>query len=189
MKELFNLIKEDYNVSKLDMGGVNILFDYSFMHICLFRIGSWLRTKHFLKWTLYPFVVIVYNISTKMTGIQIPFGTMIGGGLRCHHIGSIVIAEGAIIGKGCHIFQDVTVGRSFGGKNPGTPIIGDHAILFAGAKIVGAIRLGNHVIVGANAVVTRDAKDNCVIAGNPASIISEDSREHIDRQWRVYFGF
>ena len=142
-----------------------------------------------MKWTLFPFIVLLYHFTTKLTGIQIPFGTAIGGGFRCHHIGSIVIAGEARIGKNCHVFQDVTVGRSFGGRHAGTPTIGDYVILFAGAKVVGSIQLGNHVIVGANALVIRDAKDYCVLAGNPASIISEDSREHIEPQWRAYFGF
>ena len=47
-------------------------------------------------------------------------------------------------------------------------------IVFAGAKIIGNIRIGNNVIVGANAVVIDDVPDDCVVAGIPAKVISEN---------------
>ena len=36
------------------------------------------------------------------------------------------------------------------------------------------VKLGNCVIVGAGAVVTRDVPDNCIVAGNPAKIIRKN---------------
>lgn len=49
--------------------------------------------------------------------------------------------------------------------------IGDHVNIGWGAFINPGIRLGNHVIVGANAVVTKDVPDGCIVAGNPAKVI------------------
>jgi serine O-acetyltransferase len=43
-----------------------------------------------------------------------------------------------------------------------------------GAKILGPVRIGNNVIIGANAVVVKDVPDNCVVAGVPARIIREN---------------
>lgn len=44
-------------------------------------------------------------------------------------------------------------------------IIGINAIILPGVKI------GNEVVVGAGAVVTKDVPDNCIVAGNPAKVI------------------
>ena len=49
--------------------------------------------------------------------------------------------------------------------------IGHHVNIGWGAVINPGLTIGNHVIVGANAVVTKDVPDNCIVAGNPAKII------------------
>ena len=59
------------------------------------------------------------------------------------------------------------------------PIIGDNCIISSGAKIIGGITLGDNVVVGANAVVTKSFPSNTVIAGVPAKIISYNSNEII----------
>ncbi|MFL6463660.1 MAG: serine O-acetyltransferase, partial [Bryobacteraceae bacterium] len=54
------------------------------------------------------------------------------------------------------------------------PIIGDHVTIYAGAKVLGPIRIGHHVTIGANAVVVKSVPDHCVVAGVPAQIIRRD---------------
>ena len=46
-----------------------------------------------------------------------------------------------------------------------------------GAKIIGGIKIGNNVAIGANAVVVKDLPDNAVAVGIPAEIISYNSSE------------
>lgn len=43
--------------------------------------------------------------------------------------------------------------------------------LGANVNIIGDIKIGDNVIIGAGSVVVRDVPDNCVVAGNPAKII------------------
>jgi serine O-acetyltransferase len=57
------------------------------------------------------------------------------------------------------------------------PIIGDNVEICAGARILGLVRIGNNVIIGANAVVVKDVPDNCVVAGVPARIIKNNMTE------------
>lgn len=67
-------------------------------------------------------------------------------------------------------------GRSrtgWGGNNryPGLPIIGNNVRISKGAIVFGGITIGNNVIVGANAVVTKPVPDNAIVAGVPAKIL------------------
>jgi serine O-acetyltransferase len=62
--------------------------------------------------------------------------------------------------------QQVTVGVD--GKGASPPVIGGHVDLSAGCKVIGAIHIGDHALVGANAVVTRDVAPRSVVVGIPA---------------------
>ena len=51
--------------------------------------------------------------------------------------------------------------------------IGKRCFIAVGAIILPGVRIGNEVIVGAGAVVTKDVPSNVIVAGNPARIIRE----------------
>ena len=94
------------------------------------------------------------------------YTTDIGGGLYIQHgFATIITAES--IGKNVWINQQVTIGYN-GDK---APIIGDDVVIYAGAKVVGGVRVGNNVTIGANAVVTKDIPNNSVVGGVPAKIL------------------
>lgn len=93
----------------------------------------------------------------------------IGGGLYIQHGFATMIAAKSI-GENCWINQQVTIGYN-GHGDP--PVIGDHVTITCGAKVLGAIHVGNHVTVGANAVVIRDVPDHCVVGGVPARILKQ----------------
>jgi serine O-acetyltransferase len=50
-------------------------------------------------------------------------------------------------------------------------MVGDNCYIGLDAKILGPVRIGNNVTIGANAVVTKDIPDNVIVAGIPAQII------------------
>ena len=64
------------------------------------------------------------------------------------HPNGIVIHPDAKIGPNCLLFQQVTIGQN----HEGVPILGGHVDIGAGAKVLGAITIGDHAVVGANAV-------------------------------------
>lgn len=68
----------------------------------------------------------------------------------------------------------------------GSPIIGNNVLLFAGAKIIWNVRIGNNVVVGANAVVTHDVPDNAVVEGIPTTVINYNSKE-INKMYKSFF--
>jgi len=55
-------------------------------------------------------------------------------------------------------------------EDPCAPQLGDNVDVGAGAKLLGNIRIGNHVRIGANAVVVTDVPDNSIAVGVPAVI-------------------
>lgn len=91
----------------------------------------------------------------------------IGGGLYIQHGFATMIAAKSI-GENCWINQQVTIGYNGQGE---PPVIGNHVTITCGAKVLGPIHVGDHVTVGANAVVVRDVPDNCVVGGVPAKVL------------------
>ena len=183
--ECTNLIKSDFQ----RFGG-NFFFSYlweeSFHVTFWFRIGSYILEKYkkCKKWHLvYIIVKLIYKHIQHKTGIQLPFGTNIGEGLRFFHHDCIIIAQMSTIGKNVSIHQGVTIGRSFNGKRAGVPTIGNSVVIFPGAKIIGKISIGNNAIIGANAVVVNDVPENAVVGGIPAKIISQDSSKCFNEYW------
>lgn len=84
------------------------------------------------------------------------------------HPNGIVIYPKANIGVYCLIFHQVTIGtRGHGGG----PVIEGHVEIGAGAKVLGAVRVGAHAKIGANAVVITDVPSRGIVAGVPAKLV------------------
>jgi serine O-acetyltransferase len=115
-------------------------------------------------------------------GISIPPSTKIGPGFYVGHFGGIVVNGRSQIGRDCNISQGVTLGQSNRGPRKGSPVLGDRVFVGPGAKVVGAVRIGSNVAIGANAVVIHDVPDNAVVVGIPAKVVSyHGSAEYINR--------
>lgn len=71
------------------------------------------------------------------------------------------------IGRNCNISHGVTLGQANRGRRTGVPVIGDGVYIGPGAKVVGAVTVGDNVAIGANCVVVDDVPDNAVVAGVP----------------------
>lgn len=98
--------------------------------------------------------------------IDIPAGTQIGGGLLMPHPNGIVVHPDSIIGPNCLLMQQVTLGVH--GAKSGAPRLGGHVDVSAGAKIIGPVTIGDHALIGANAVVTKDVPAGAIMVGIPA---------------------
>lgn len=108
-----------------------------------------------------------HRLWSIVAGADIPLGTSIGGGLRLPHPNGIVIHPDVEIGPNCMIYQQVTIGSD----GAGVPRIGGHVDFGAGAKVLGPISIGDHVLIGANAVVIRDVPSHSMAVGVPARIV------------------
>ncbi|MFT3812151.1 MAG: hypothetical protein QM740_02110 [Acidovorax sp.] len=110
-------------------------------------------------------IVMRHRFWSAVSGADIPLDCQIGGGLLLPHPNGVVIHPSARIGPNCLIFQQVTIGTLEAG---GTPLIGGHVDIGAGAKLLGGIVVGDHAKIGANAVVLSDIPEGAVAVGIPA---------------------
>ena len=145
-------------------------FFISYLKTAGFRLSFWYRVARYYRRN-FIFRIILRHYHYKY-GIELPKGTKVGEGFYIGHFGGIIISGGAVIGRNCNISQGVTIGVAGRGENRGIPVIGDCVYIGPGAKVIGKIRVGNNVAIGANAVVTKDVPDNAVVGGVPAKVIS-----------------
>lgn len=103
-------------------------------------------------------------------GCFIQRGATMGPGLKLPHPTGIVLGSGARIGANCVVYHQVTLGGAHRGdwQAGRYPTVGDGVTLFSGAKLLGAIHIGDGAVIGANAVVTADVPARHVAKGVPA---------------------
>lgn len=98
----------------------------------------------------------------------------IGWNLFIQH-GFSTVVSAKEIGEYCWINQQVTIGYS---NDAEPPTIGNGVRITAGAKVLGAISIGDNVIIGANAVVVKNVEEGKIVGGVPAKVIGENKKEY-----------
>lgn len=140
-----------------------------------YRLARVLHLKKvpFLSKLIWVFMRIIFSC-------DIPYTANIHRSTKLGHNGlGIVIHPNATIGENSIIMHQVTIGGNHGkvrihnGKEFGFPIIGDNVFIGPGAKIMGPVFIGNNVIIGANAIVTKDCEANGLYAGIPAKRLKD----------------
>ena len=168
---MLTIIREDIQ-SVLDRdpaarNTLEVLFCYPGLHaIWAHRLSHWLwkrGLKLFARW--------FSQIIRGLTGIEIHPGAKIGRKLFIDHGMGVVVGETAEIGECVTIYHNVTLGGTSLEKSKRHPTIEDHVVIGAGAKVLGAITIGAHSRVGANAVVVKSAPPNSVVVGVPGQIV------------------
>lgn len=165
------MIRDDINsVMERDPAArsrLEVFLVYSGLHaIWMYRLSHWLwqRKLHFpARW--------LSQVTRNLTGIEIHPGAVIGGGFFIDHGMGVVIGETAEIGFGVTLYHGVTLGGTCLEKGKRHPTLGDRVVVGAGAKILGAITIGEDSRIGANAVVVKSVPPNSVVVGVPGQIV------------------
>jgi len=101
------------------------------------------------------------------TQIEIYYSATIGQNLKIIHGAGTVIGARVVIGDDVTIYQNVTIGDRGDGDN-GRPAIEDNVKIFAGAKVLGDITVGENSVIGANTVLLTSCDKNSLMVGIPA---------------------
>ena len=129
----------------------------------LYRLMRFCQSYAFLK----PIAMIVYRLNVFFGHVVIGRGANIGEEFVIIHSFGIVINSAVKAGTGLVIEHGVTIGAEKGLS----PVLGNNVFIGAGAKIIGAVTIGNDVKIGANAVVTKSLPDGATAVGVPAKVI------------------
>ncbi|MCK6066924.1 MULTISPECIES: serine O-acetyltransferase EpsC [Microbacterium] len=161
-------LREDIAAAKLRdpaaRGTLELVLLYSGLHaVWAHRVSHRLWRRGFR----FP-ARLLSQLTRWLTGVEIHPGAVIGRRLFIDHGMGVVIGETAEVGDDVLIYHGVTLGgrQREGGKRH--PTLGDGVAVGAGAKILGPITIGDRTVVGANAVVTKDAPADSVLVGVPA---------------------
>ena len=160
---------------------LEVLLTYAGFQALLFH-----RIAHQL-WTIKLRLVarVISQMSRWFTGVEIHPGARIGHGFFIDHGMGVVIGETTEIGDFVTLFQGVTLGGTGKEKGKRHPTLGNHVVVGSGAKVLGNIRVGDFVKIGANSVVLRSVPSSSTVIGIPGRIIKslddmvpEDSMDH-----------
>jgi serine O-acetyltransferase len=146
---------------------VEILLCYPGFHAILFhRLAHWLHVR---KVPLLP--RLISQVSRFLTGIEIHPGAKIGRRFFIDHGMGVVIGETTEIGDDVLLYQGVTLGGTGNEKGKRHPTLGNRVVVGTGAKVLGNIRIGDDVKIGAGSVVVKPVPDHSTVVGIPGRIV------------------
>lgn len=164
---------------------VEVLLTYPGVHALLAY-----RVAHRIDQRGHPLLARLISHATRMlTGIEIHPSARIGRELFIDHGMGVVIGETAVIGDRCHLLQGVTLGGTSTRREKRHPTLGDDVIVGAGAKIIGAVTIGDGSRIGAGSVVVQSVPAHATVVGVPGHVIayrnnSNDTVERLpDPEW------
>jgi len=151
---------------------LEVLLAYPGLHAVWFhRIAHW-----FYRRRLYTLARLISHFSRFLTGIEIHPGARIGRRFFIDHGLGVVIGETTVIGDDCTLYQGVTLGGTGKERGKRHPTLGNGVLVGVGAKVLGAIVVGDNARIGAGAVVVKDVPPNCTVVGIPGRIVVRDGR-------------
>ena len=143
--------------------GVHALACHRFAH-AIWRRG-WKIPARFLS-----------HIARFFTGIEIHPAAKLGPGLFIDHGMGVVIGETAEVGENVTLLQGVTLGGTSLKREKRHPTLGNNVVVGAGAKIIGAFKIGDGSRIGAGSVVVREVPTNAVVVGVPGRVTYRDGQ-------------
>lgn len=124
--------------------------------------------KNFINRILYYWYLFNHRRLSLKTSMTIAPNTM-GKGCLILHPGFRRIGPSSKVGDNCTILPNVLLGK----KHPGdcSIEIGDDCYIATNVTILGPVKIGNNVTIGAGALVLSDIPSNAIIGGVPAKTI------------------
>jgi len=170
---MFRSLRSDFAIIKerdpAARGAWEIIFCYpGFQALSIHRVSHKLW-----KYKLPLLPRLLSHLTRFITGVEIHPGARIGKGVFIDHGMGVVIGETSEIGDRCLLYQGVTLGGT--GKESGKrhPTLEANVVVGAGAKVLGAIRVGTNTRIGAGSVVVKNVDANSTVVGIPGRIVHQ----------------
>lgn len=112
------------------------------------------------------------ELARKLTGVEIHPGAVLGNNVFIDHATGVVIGETAEVGDNVTIYHGVTLGGTSLEAVKRHPTVGNNVTIGAGAKVLGAIVIGDGSQIGANSVVVKPVPPGAVVVGVPGQIVN-----------------
>jgi serine O-acetyltransferase len=146
---------------------VEIFFCYPGLH----AIQAHRLAHRLYRWRVPLLPRLISQISRFLTGIEIHPGAKIGRRFFIDHGMGVVIGETTEIGDDVLLYQGVTLGGTGNETGKRHPTLGNQVVVGTGAKILGNIKIGDHVRIGAGSVVVHPVPDNSTVVGVPGRVV------------------
>lgn len=162
---MFNDFKEDWATYNGNIGHRGL------WAMATYRFGQWRYTirSGVIRKPFSMLYKVLKVFSEMVTGVELPCEARVGRRLMIEHAFDIVISGDAVLGDDVILRNGVTIGLRHR-LIRGSPTIGNRCDIGAGAKLLGPIKIGDDVAIGANAVVITDVPSNSIAVGIPAKI-------------------
>lgn len=146
---------------------LEVLLTYPGLHALLLH-----RLAHRLHLLGIPVIPrLISHLNRWLTGVEIHPGARIGRRFFIDHGMGVVIGETSEIGDNVTLYQGVTLGGTGKEKGKRHPTLGNDVMVGVGAKILGAVTVGDHAKIGAGAVVLNDVPPHATAVGVPAKVV------------------
>jgi serine O-acetyltransferase len=144
-----------------------------------FHAIFWHRFIHVLYNWGVPFLPRFFSeVNRFFTGVEIHPGATIGKGFFIDHGMGVVVGETAEIGDNCVLFHNVTLGGTGKHKGKRHPTLGNNVVIGTGAILLGPMKVGNNVRIGANTFLYMvDIPDESTVVGTPGVIVRKDGQK------------
>jgi serine O-acetyltransferase len=143
------------------------LFFKGFQALQAHRIANWLwrqdRETLAFHWQ---------SRASELFQVDIHPAAKFGRGVFIDHGTGIVIGETATVGDDVSMLHGVTLGGTGAAHTDRHPKIGNGVLLGAGAKVLGAIHIGDYAKIASGSVVLKPVPAGCTAAGVPARIVN-----------------
>jgi serine O-acetyltransferase len=171
---MFKLLREDiavvFDQDPAARNSIEIVLTYAGLHAIWghrFAHWLWVKQRRFLARSVSQFCRF-------LTGIEIHPGAKIGRRFFIDHGTGVVIGETCEIGNDVTLFQGVTLGGTGKEKGKRHPTLGNNVLVASGAKVLGAITIGDNSKIGAGSVVLNDVPENSTVVGIPGKVVRKN---------------
>jgi serine O-acetyltransferase len=165
LREQIAAIRERDPAARSDL---EIVLTYPGLHaLALHRVAARLRGAQ-----LHLLARLVSHLGRFLTGIEIHPGATIGRRVFIDHGMGVVIGETAVVGDDVTMYQGVTLGGTGKERGKRHPTLGNGVVVGVGAKVLGAVTIGDEARIGGGAVVLKDVPPHTTAVGIPARSVA-----------------